>query len=276
MAGGAFVATLGDEGMLARPSRRGRPPRGMARHTRPIVFGDELAVCFAWLEHDRRELPRRIELGRGGFGNGDHPTTGLLVDALAVRIEGGERVLDVDRHHVRRPEAECTQPEHAAAAAGIEDPLPTLDPKGQRIDEQSRRRMVSVAESPPAELDQPRQLAAIVLGPREAHGELVAEDDRAGVPPPCLEAGALVGTRHGQHALVAQRRDETLLLPLVAHRGQHQPPVVARCHHAQAAPAEVAEAVLHRRHLVLGGGDDDHPARLPEPVVLSPQRRRPA
>ncbi len=36
-----------------------------------------------------------IELGLGGFGNGEHPSTRLIVEELVGRIEGGERVLDV-------------------------------------------------------------------------------------------------------------------------------------------------------------------------------------
>ena len=65
------------------------------RDTRPIRFGDRLSVCVAWSEHDRRDLPGLVELGPGGFGNGQHPTTRLLVEALLERIAGGERVLDV-------------------------------------------------------------------------------------------------------------------------------------------------------------------------------------
>ena len=43
------------------------------RHTRPITFGDRLNVCFVWSEHDRRGLSGLVELGLGGFGNGEHP-----------------------------------------------------------------------------------------------------------------------------------------------------------------------------------------------------------
>ena len=65
------------------------------RHTRPITFGERLSVCFAWSEHDRGNLPGLIELGAGGFGSGQHPSTQLVVEQLLERIEGGERVLDV-------------------------------------------------------------------------------------------------------------------------------------------------------------------------------------
>jgi ribosomal protein L11 methyltransferase len=64
-------------------------------YTRPITFDDRLSVCFAWSEHDRHELSGMVELGLGGFGNGEHPTTRLLVGELLQRIAGGERVLDV-------------------------------------------------------------------------------------------------------------------------------------------------------------------------------------
>jgi ribosomal protein L11 methyltransferase len=36
-----------------------------------------------------------VELGLGGFGNGEHPTTRMLIEQLSRRITGGERVLDV-------------------------------------------------------------------------------------------------------------------------------------------------------------------------------------
>jgi ribosomal protein L11 methyltransferase len=65
------------------------------RHTQPITFGERLSVCFAWSEHDRRDLSGLIELGAGGFGSGQHPATRLLIEQLLKRIEGGERVLDV-------------------------------------------------------------------------------------------------------------------------------------------------------------------------------------
>jgi len=65
------------------------------RHTRPMTFGGRLSVCFAWSEHDRRDLPGLLELGPGGFGSGEHPSTRLLLETLVDRIRGGERVLDV-------------------------------------------------------------------------------------------------------------------------------------------------------------------------------------
>jgi ribosomal protein L11 methyltransferase len=66
------------------------------RHTRPITIGTSLTVCFAWSEHDRHDLRNVVELDPGrGFGTGAHPSTRLLLDALAARINGGERLLDV-------------------------------------------------------------------------------------------------------------------------------------------------------------------------------------
>ncbi len=67
-----------------------------SRHTEPVVIGRRLTVCFAWSEHDRRHLPNVVELDPGGgFGSGGHPSTRLLLEELAARITGGERVLDV-------------------------------------------------------------------------------------------------------------------------------------------------------------------------------------
>jgi ribosomal protein L11 methylase PrmA len=65
------------------------------RDTRPITFGERLSVCFVWSEHERGDLSRLIEIGAGGFGSGQHPSTRLLVEQLLERIRGGERVLDV-------------------------------------------------------------------------------------------------------------------------------------------------------------------------------------
>ena len=102
----AAVDDEGDAGRLASALRAegrsavARPDRGVRLEawmsdTRPITFGDRLSVCFAWSEHDRSDLPTLLELGAGGFGNGGHPTTRLLVEHLVERITGGERVLDV-------------------------------------------------------------------------------------------------------------------------------------------------------------------------------------
>lgn len=95
-AAGRVAATLQAEGKLAmtRPDG-GVRLEGWMQHTRPITFAGRLSVCFVWSEHDRYDLPGLIELGPGGFGNGDHPSTRLLIEALLARINGGERVLDV-------------------------------------------------------------------------------------------------------------------------------------------------------------------------------------
>ena len=91
-----LAATLRAEGRIA-VTRPDDGPRleGWMRHTLPITFGDRLSVCFAWCEHDRSALPGLIELGLGGFGNGGHVTTRLLIEQLMARIRGGELVLDV-------------------------------------------------------------------------------------------------------------------------------------------------------------------------------------
>src|SRR3954454_6608177 len=71
-----LVATLRAEGWLvvARPED-GVRLEAWLQHTRPLVFADRISVCFAWSEHDRGNLPAVIELGAGGFGNGEHPAT---------------------------------------------------------------------------------------------------------------------------------------------------------------------------------------------------------
>lgn len=91
-----LTATLRNEGQLVvtRPTA-GRRLDAWIEHTAPIRFRDRLSVSFAWSEHERRGLPGLIELGAGGWGNGEHPTTRMLIDALIERISGGERVLDI-------------------------------------------------------------------------------------------------------------------------------------------------------------------------------------
>ncbi|MCU1398255.1 MAG: Ribosomal protein methyltransferase [Acidimicrobiales bacterium] len=89
-------ATLRAEGVIAVT----RPSAGVAleawrRHTEPIVFGDRLSVCLAWSEHARSTLPGLIELGLGGFGTGEHPSTRLVIEAMMQRVRGDERLLDV-------------------------------------------------------------------------------------------------------------------------------------------------------------------------------------
>jgi len=105
-----LLAPVADESEGARVVSRlraeGRPavvrPAGGAQlgawtqHTRPIAVGERLNVCFAWSEHDRRGLSNVVELDpAGGFGTGEHTSTRLLLEELASRITGGERVLDI-------------------------------------------------------------------------------------------------------------------------------------------------------------------------------------
>src|SRR5262245_40184738 len=76
------AATLRAEGHSAVR----RPDHGVrldawVEHTRPIVIGERLTICFAWSEH-RRGSTNVIELGAGGFGSGHHPATRLVVEAL--------------------------------------------------------------------------------------------------------------------------------------------------------------------------------------------------
>lgn len=95
--GARLVARLRGEGRLAVLRPAGGPRlASWVDHTRPVVVGDRISVCFAWSEHDRRSLPNVVELDPGGgFGSGGHPTTRLLLHELARRVTGGERVLDV-------------------------------------------------------------------------------------------------------------------------------------------------------------------------------------
>jgi ribosomal protein L11 methyltransferase len=92
----ALASALRTEGWTAVT----RPDTGVRldawlRDTSPLTFGDRLTICCAWSEHDRGDASRLVELGVGGFGNGKHPSTRLVLEQLLARIKGGERVLDV-------------------------------------------------------------------------------------------------------------------------------------------------------------------------------------
>jgi ribosomal protein L11 methyltransferase len=91
------VAQLRESGQLAvmRPTAEVQL-EAWRRHTLPLTFGDRLTVCLAWSEHNRWNHSDPVELDPGGgFGSGGHPSTALLLDELAARVSGGERVLDV-------------------------------------------------------------------------------------------------------------------------------------------------------------------------------------
>jgi ribosomal protein L11 methylase PrmA len=95
--GAQVVARLRAEGRIAvlRPAG-GVQLEAWTRRTCPVAVGERITLCFAWSEHDRRGLPNVLEIDPGGgFGTGMHPTTRLLLHELALRIGGGERVLDV-------------------------------------------------------------------------------------------------------------------------------------------------------------------------------------
>jgi ribosomal protein L11 methyltransferase len=92
-----LVARLRAEGTPAvmRPAGGPRLAAWMS-HTRPVVIGGRVGVCFVWSEHDRPDVAGLVELDPGGgFGTAGHPATRLLVEELAVRLTGGERVLDI-------------------------------------------------------------------------------------------------------------------------------------------------------------------------------------
>ena len=60
---------------------------------RPTPVGRNAEVCFPWVPSNAEIV---IEIDPGvGFGVGDHPSTRLLLEELALRVKGGESVLDV-------------------------------------------------------------------------------------------------------------------------------------------------------------------------------------
>lgn len=92
------VAALRGQGWAAIERPTDDDPRLIAwnNRTRPIRVGaDRLLVGMPWAEFDRTSsLVLEIDPG-GAFGAGTHPTSQLLLEALAERLQGGETVLDV-------------------------------------------------------------------------------------------------------------------------------------------------------------------------------------
>lgn len=86
------AARLRAEGEMAvaRPDS-GAALRAWQRDTAPVICGDRVSVCLAHSEHDRSGLPNVVELGPGGFGNGRHPSTRLVIEMLADSFGSGER-----------------------------------------------------------------------------------------------------------------------------------------------------------------------------------------
>src|SRR5262245_36319178 len=90
------AVALRAEGWAAVTRPHGGPRlEAWRRDTAPTTFDSRLTVCFAWSEHPRPEPPALVELGHGGWGSGQHPTTRMLVESMLQRLRGGERVLDV-------------------------------------------------------------------------------------------------------------------------------------------------------------------------------------
>ncbi len=92
------VAELRREGWAAIDRPTDDNPRLVAwnNRTQPIRIGaGRLLVGMPWAEFDRTSsMVLEIDPG-GAFGAGTHPTSQLLLDALAERLQGGETVLDV-------------------------------------------------------------------------------------------------------------------------------------------------------------------------------------
>ena len=153
-------------------------------------------------------------------------------------------------------------------------PLPqptsrTRSPPAIRVqeffDEVPGRGMVAISESTWSELDQPREIPAIVLRPRMAHAQPPVERDRVSVSKPRLQGGASLWPRHRHQALGSKRHDEAGHAPLVVHRSQHHPAGVAGRHDIHRAHTECSQPVAHPGELVLGGRNRDHRDTMPQP-----------
>jgi ribosomal protein L11 methyltransferase len=93
----AMAALVREAGWPAdvRPAGGGHLAAWQA-HTQPTVVNDGLWVCFPWSEFDRETAPALVEIDPvRAFGTGAHPSTLLVLRAMAERLRGGESVLDV-------------------------------------------------------------------------------------------------------------------------------------------------------------------------------------
>ena len=140
---------------------------------------------------------------------------------------------------------------------------PPRDPLHQQLDQQPRRRMLATSETPGAELDQPRQVSAVVLGPRKAHAEPLPEHDRAGVahplprggrrrrvgsPPICLRRG---GSTRGR---VPPTRRPRLRAPAVGSRSVPRPaPCPRPARQGCAAPTASSSSVVATTTITVPG-----------------------
>jgi ribosomal protein L11 methyltransferase len=92
------VAELRRQGWSAAQRPTDDDPHIVAwRHrTQPVSVAEgRLLVAPPWAELDQATAPvLQIDPG-AAFGGGSHPTTRLLLEALAAHLRGGERVLDV-------------------------------------------------------------------------------------------------------------------------------------------------------------------------------------
>jgi ribosomal protein L11 methyltransferase len=93
------AAELRRRGWVAteRPADDNPAIHAWRNRTRPVsVGGGRLWIALPWVDlpHEGRTVVE-IDPGAGAFGVGTHPTTRLLLEALATRLSGGESVLDV-------------------------------------------------------------------------------------------------------------------------------------------------------------------------------------
>ena len=118
------------------------------------------------------------------------------------------------------------------------DSLPAPDPLQHHLDKQTGREMLAAPEAPQAELDQPRQVCAVVLGPRKAHAQPPAERDRLGVAHPRFQAGPPSGR---VTAILSSARRAT-----VRRAAFHSSFTAASTNRPRRSPQQVATAPIRR------------------------------
>lgn len=93
MAAAAHAVGMETPRFIAQPLDDRDWVRASQAQFEPLSVGERLWIGASWHQAPRDRLVLRLDPGLA-FGTGSHPTTRLVLEFLAARVRGGERVLD--------------------------------------------------------------------------------------------------------------------------------------------------------------------------------------